>query len=219
MVEHIDRQHLTVQVEDVSIALEMAKDMDQVIDYYAERHSENADLIPYYAELWPSATALARYLLQTVKDLAGTFIIELGCGLGLPSLVAARKGARVLATDFHPHNEQFLRRNIQLNNITSIEYLRLNWAAPPKDLQADLIIGSDLLYEERNIAPLVHCADVLCAACGVIILADPGRKHVQNAVLRFRELGFQDVLHVVDEIFIVALHRAAAPSASSGLRT
>jgi predicted nicotinamide N-methyase len=124
----------------------------------------------------------------------------------------------VLATDFHPHNEQFLRRNIELNHSALIDYLTLDWAAPPGHLQADLVIGSDLLYEARNIEPLVRCSAALCGPHGSIILADPGRKHVQSAVLRFREQGFQDELHVVDEIFIVALRRTAPAEGSVPVR-
>lgn len=208
MVENLDIYHHTVQIQDVSIELEMVRDIDAIIDYYAEQHSDDIDMIPYYAELWPSALALAKYILEPAHCLRGKHIIELGCGLGLPSLVAAGQGARVLATDFHPHNEKFLKRNIDLNTISHISYQVLNWALPPENACYDLVMGSDLLYEERNIDILVSCADCLCAAQGKIIIADPGRRHLQAAVSQFKKRGFDDLLIPVDDIFIIELMRA-----------
>lgn len=203
----LDVYRESIKISDLTIELEILKDTDAVINYYADRHSDNIDMIPYYAELWPSAIALAKYLVESGQCFSGSRIIELGCGLGLPSLVAAKKGASVIATDFHPHNEQFLKRNLVLNQVASVSYRALDWACPPPDLHGDILIGSDLLYDERNIDILVNCSDRLCAGDGKIIIADPGRRHLQTAVLRFHERGFQDVLHAVDDIFIIELKR------------
>ena len=52
---------------------------------------------PYWAELWPCARSLAAHL--ATLDLTGMRVLELGCGLALPSLVAALRGADVLASD------------------------------------------------------------------------------------------------------------------------
>jgi len=216
MLPSLDIQHITVEIGTLSLEIELPRDIDQVINYYAEHHAESADLIPYYAELWPSAVALAQYLLKLPQQLSGKSVIELGCGLGLPSLVAASRGAQVVATDFHPHNEQFIRRNIQLNNLTAVTYRTLDWKEPPCNLHGDLILGSDLLYEARNIQPLVKCAAALCATQGSIILADPGREHLQSAVLGLREFGFQETLHIVDDIFIIEFLKTHEKAGSQG---
>jgi len=202
-----------VEIGTLTFAIELPRDIDQVIDYYVEHHAENADLIPYYAELWPSALALARHLAAWPGRLSGKTVVELGCGLGLPSLVAASRGARVLATDFHPHNERFLRRNAALNDLPLITYQVVDWNAPPPGLIADLIIGSDLLYEARNVEPLVRCAAALCGPGGIILLADPGRNHLQGAVDQFRTQGFEDVLRVMDDVFIVEFLRTREKAA------
>src|SRR5262245_46779586 len=49
---------------------------------------EWAPVAPYWAVLWRSGTALARELDQ--EPLRGLSVVELGCGLGVPSLAAAR---------------------------------------------------------------------------------------------------------------------------------
>src|SRR5947208_16220128 len=58
---------------------------------------EWAPLVPYSEVLWRSGVALAHEVAEA--DLAGQRVVELGCGLGVPSLAAARGGADVLATD------------------------------------------------------------------------------------------------------------------------
>ena len=52
---------------------------------------------PYGAVVWPSAIALAHEL--ATRTLAGVRILELGAGTGLPGIVAASLGARVVQTD------------------------------------------------------------------------------------------------------------------------
>ncbi|MCX8044706.1 MAG: methyltransferase domain-containing protein [Desulfobacterota bacterium] len=210
MFPDLTTQLRTVELGTWSLTLELPCDIDEIIDYYAQHHAADINLLPYYAELWPSAVALANFLLSWNYRLTGAQVIELGCGLGLPSLVAAGRGARVLATDFHPHNEYFLRRNIALNDLANIAYCLLDWNSPPPNLSADIIIGSDLIYESRNVEPFVQCTAALCKPNGVLVLADPGRPHLQNTVLLLRNRGFHDTLHIVDDIFIIEFLNAAS---------
>src|SRR3954447_12210414 len=63
---------------------------------------EWAPLVPYWSVLWRSGVALGRELAASARELDGLRVVELGCGLGVPSLVAALKGADVLATDAEP---------------------------------------------------------------------------------------------------------------------
>src|SRR5947207_11910685 len=71
------------------------RDSEALLDEHAFEHEE---YLPYWAELWPSALALARAIGG--RALHGARTVELGCGLGLPSIVAALAGGRVLATDW-----------------------------------------------------------------------------------------------------------------------
>lgn len=194
---------ITAAVDDLRFELEVVRDLDPLLDFYVERHSNDADMIPYYAELWQSGVALAKYLALPGQALCGIRALELGCGLGLPSLVAARRGASVTATDYHPHNEPYLRRNLDLNGITGVSYRALDWAAPPQHEAYGLVFGSDLLYEERKVDVLVACAAALCAPGGRIIIADPGRRHLQTALTAFRGRGFHETLEIIDDMFIL----------------
>ena len=194
---------IAVAIADMGFELEVLRDLDPLLDFYVERHSEDEDMIPYYAELWQSGVALAKYLALPGRELGGMHALELGCGLGLPSLVAARRGASVVATDYHPHNEPYLRRNLDLNGITGVCYRVLDWAAPPQDERYGLVFGSDLLYEERKVEVLVACAAALCSPGGRIIIADPGRRHLQAALTGFRDRGFRETIEIIDDMFIL----------------
>jgi predicted nicotinamide N-methyase len=201
-------RRIRVDIDDLRFELEVVRDLDPLLDFYVERHSDDVDMIPYYAELWQSGTALAKYLALPGQGLRGVRVCELGCGLGLPSLVAARRGAVVTATDYHPHNEPYLRRNLALNGIAGVTYAELDWAAPPQAEPYPLVFGSDLLYEERKVGVLVSCAARLCAPAGRIIIADPGRRHLQAALSGFRDRGFRESIEIIDDMFILDLKRA-----------
>jgi predicted nicotinamide N-methyase len=107
------------------------------------------EFLPYWAELWPAAVALAGAL----PGVAGQHVCELGCGLGLPSLVAAACGADVTATDWAPEAIALLRENAGRNGLdvrTEVLDWREPWAA-----RFDLVLAADVLYEQRNVEPLL----------------------------------------------------------------
>ena len=86
------------------------RDAEALLDEHAFEHEE---YLPYWAELWPSGVALARRV--AVRSLRGARVLELGCGLGLPSLAAALAGGRVLATDWSPQAIELLEENAERN--------------------------------------------------------------------------------------------------------
>src|SRR5690625_5520486 len=99
-----------------------------------------------FGQLWPASKALARAVKRI--DIEGRRIIELGCGLGLPSLVLQSRGVNITASDHHPLSESFLAYNATLNPLAPPTYLDLACDAPsPETGPCDPIHGSDLLRE------------------------------------------------------------------------
>ena len=104
--------------------------------------------------------------------MAGLRVLELGCGLGLPSLVAALRGADVLATYWSDEALAVAALNAERNG-ARIETARLAWAdAAPAGGPWDLILGADVLYERRNVDQLLTLLPRLGRD---VFLADPGR--------------------------------------------
>jgi predicted nicotinamide N-methyase len=108
------------------------------------------EFLPYWAELWPAAPALVKVLPE---QLEGVRVLELGCGLGLPSLVAAARGADVTAIDWAEDAVALLRRNAERNGLTLVAELH-DWRRP-LDRAFDLAVAADVLYERRNVEPVL----------------------------------------------------------------
>jgi predicted nicotinamide N-methyase len=145
------------------------RDSEALLDEHAFEHEE---YLPYWAELWPSGVALARRLAG--RSLRGARVLELGCGLGLPSLAAALAGGRVLATDWSPQAVALLEDNARRNG-AALETAIVDWAHPAAIVERapwDLVLAADVLYERRNVALLL---DLLPRLGGEVWLADPGR--------------------------------------------
>jgi predicted nicotinamide N-methyase len=130
---------------------------------------EWAPLVPYWTVLWRSGVALARELEG--EALAGRRVMELGCGLGVPSIAAARAGASVLATDVRPEALALVRRNAKQNGVR-IETTTYDWGATGRLASVDLVLAADVLYERSAVAPLLSLLPELAPEAW---LADPGR--------------------------------------------
>lgn len=134
---------------------------------------EWAPMAPYWSVLWRSGVALAEEVEEAGVE--GKRIVELGCGLGVPSLAAARAGATVLATDADPEALELLEVNAAANGL-GVETAVVDWAeaAPLTDRAPfDLVLASDVLYE-RETAELAMALIPRLAPRAWI--ADPGRR-------------------------------------------
>jgi predicted nicotinamide N-methyase len=135
-----------LEVAGVRLDLLRPESPEALIDEAAFAHDE---FLPYWAELWPAASALAAAL----PDVRGLRVVELGCGLGVTSLVAAAKGAQVTATDWAPEAIELLQRNAERNGLELHAEIR-DWRDPWDD-RFDLALAADVFYERRNVEPLV----------------------------------------------------------------
>jgi predicted nicotinamide N-methyase len=146
-------------------------------DGAAERAGVSPASWPLFGVVWPAGLALAEIMSRF--PIAGKNILELGCGIGLTSLVLARRGARITACDHHPLAEDFLRQNAELNGLPPISFLNAPWLGPnPRLGHYDLIIGSDLLYEPDHATLLAGFIDHHANPAAEVLIADPGRGYV-----------------------------------------
>jgi SAM-dependent methyltransferase len=129
---------------------------------------------PLFGLVWPSATKLAD-LMQSY-DLGSRRVLEIGCGLGLASLVIRRRLGDITASDCHPLAESFLLANLALNRLPNLKYLTGNWGRANPGLGAfDLIIGSDVLYERDQPAQLALFIQLHAAPRAEVLIIDPNR--------------------------------------------
>lgn len=153
-----------------------------------------------FGQIYPSSIFLARVL--AAMDLAGLRILEVGAGIGLPSMSAAAKGADVTFSDYHHLSEVFLKKNVELNGLPDIKFACLDWKNLDTDIgQFDLIVGSDVLYEPNHPQLLADFIHLHAKPRSTALLVDPGRKLSSQFTRRMEEHGFDcDKTHFEVEI-------------------
>lgn len=145
-----------------------------------------------FGQLWPASRALAAAVKRI--DIGNRRIIELGCGLGLPSLVLQSRGADVTASDRHPLSEPFLDYNAALNNLPALDYLDLAWDCSDSGAEVgrfDLIIGSDILYEPDHAETLAALVERLAKARAKVLITCPGRGYRNRFSRLLQSSGFE----------------------------
>jgi predicted nicotinamide N-methyase len=158
-----------VPLRDHLLTVERPRDADALLN---DESFDRDEFMPYWAELWASGRALAESVVA--RSLRGATVIELGCGLALPSFAAAIAGGKVLATDWSPQAVRLAAANAERNGLT-IETAELDWfRGEGLPGYFDLVLAADVLYEERNVAALL---DILPQLGREVWLADPGRVH------------------------------------------
>ncbi|GAA0708696.1 class I SAM-dependent methyltransferase [Dokdonella soli] len=169
------RQHL-VHLGDHDYRIRALSDRQQFADPdgHAERLGISSAQWCLFGQIWPAGRLLAEAMSHF--DIAGKRILEIGCGLGLASLVLQRRGADVVASDVHPLAEPFLAYNAALNALPAVAYRQLRWDMPLPALgRFDLVIGSDILYERDHAALLAALLQRHTYARSEVLITDPGR--------------------------------------------
>ena len=155
----------------------------------AERAGISSANWPLFGLLWPSGRVLAQAMLTF--ELGGKRILEMGCGLGLASLVVHRRGGDITASDCHPLAAAFLLENLRLNQLPPMKYETGDWARPnPRLGLFDLIIGSDLLYDREQPEALSQFIDRHSASAVEVLIADPDRGNQSRFKRKMGVLGY-----------------------------
>ena len=168
----------TLEFGDSDIHLRTLRDRQQYSDpeLRAEKLGISSATWPLFGVVWPSSLVLAEIMMD--YDIDGMRILEVGCGIGLASLVLNERLADITATDYHPEVEGFLQKNVELNNGRIIPFVRTGWGDAVSNLgEFDLIIGSDLLYERDHAGLLSEFIDQHSKPGCEVIIIDPARGH------------------------------------------
>jgi predicted nicotinamide N-methyase len=194
------REH--VIVEDQTFLISRPTDTDRLLDHPAVRSAFAADeYMPYWADLWPAARMLAKAILREPWP-PGLEALEVGCGLGLPGIAALSRGLHVTFSDYDATALRFAADNARANGFDDFQLLQMDWRCPPEGLRKPVVLASDLIYEIRNVAPLVTLLKQVLQPGGVCLLTDQDRVPSQ---------GLRDTLTAEGLAFTTQLMRAGEP--------
>lgn len=171
-----DTRHLELEVGLHPYRLRVLSDLQQFSDPdgHGARLGISSAQWSLFGQLWPAAQLLALSMDSFAID--GKRILEVGCGIGLPSLVLQRRGALVVASDIHPLAASFLAYNSAMNGLPSVHYRHLDWDTPLPTLgMFDVLIASDVMYERDHALLLAELIERHALPLAEVVISDPGR--------------------------------------------
>lgn len=176
-----ERIRETVLLDDVNFRIERPGGTDQLFDHPAVRAAYAADeYIPYWSELWPASRMLAKAVLREdwtkypPSPSGKVKVLEVACGLGLAGIAALYRGLHVTFSDIDELAVHFAAGNARLNGFRDFTTAAIDLRSPPEE-QFGVILGADLLYEQRMVEPVVEFLKATLTPDGVALIADPDR--------------------------------------------
>lgn len=138
-------RRLHLQLGDLGVDLLTVARLEDYVDTEALLRDADAPEPPYWAHLWTGSRALAR-LVATEIECAGRRVVEIGCGLGLAGIVAARRGAAALLLDSAWEGVCFAAANARLNDCRAA-VIQSDLRAPGLRGTFDCCLAADVTYD------------------------------------------------------------------------
>ncbi len=160
----------SIDVGGTPLALWRVADLERHVDRRALLAADDAPEPPYWAHLWSGAEVLA-----AAVPARATSAIELGCGLGLPALAAARHGARVVALDRAGAALAFVRASARANGLAGVATVAGDLTVPPVARRFDLVLAAEILYDRAAFPAVARAIARLLAPDGRALLTDARR--------------------------------------------
>lgn len=164
---------------------------DELLDRPAvAQRFERSGYLPYWAQLWPASLLLAEAVAAWKRPRAGApRVLDLGCGLGLISLLLSRLGYHVVAADCDVDALAFVGVNARRNGVDAPRTWCLDWQRPPPGPAFDRIVAADVLYEQRHLAPVAELVRRRLRPDGLALIADPNRSTADDFAAVARRSG------------------------------
>lgn len=214
-------EQIALDIEGHTVQVWRAAELERFVDVQALLRDDAPPEPPYWMHLWPGAVAAARLVARSEIVCPGTRVLELGCGLGLPALLAAQRGAAVLASDRELAPFEFVRRSAAANRCR-LECVQMDWSAPALRGRFDLCIGADIGYDAAVEAALVESLAALVAVGGAVWLADSVNTARDSLAARLAGQGFVVEMETMREwedghavwVRVIRARRSSAASAT-----
>jgi predicted nicotinamide N-methyase len=159
---------------------------------------------PYWSRVWPAAKALAQFIILNPAYTEAKRVVELGAGLGLPSLIAARNAMRVLCTDYVPEAVAIAEQSAAHLHLQNFRAEVMDWRHLPQDLEADVLLLSDINYDPVAFSALQAVVAAFLQKETTVLLSTPQRLMAKEFIAPLlvdcthqEEIGIRDKAKVV----------------------
>jgi predicted nicotinamide N-methyase len=160
---------------------------------------DSATPFPYWAKVWPSAIALVKVLQKHPSLIRDKTVLELGAGIGLPSLLMANEAKTIQVSDYDSEAVELFRKNIAHLQLHNVQALQMDWNDLPENIDPEVIILSDVNYDPTQFESLTKLIQKFIHQGCTIILSTPQRIIANPFVLALSEFIIADYLEMVDE--------------------
>jgi predicted nicotinamide N-methyase len=181
-----------ITIKNFKFYVECVDDSEKLLNVISDNDFKKDDSLPYWAELWPSAIALAEYLLENRDQFTNQKVLELGCGVGLGGISAQACGAQIVFSDYEAPALHFAQKNFRRNFSHSAQVILLDWQKFQLKQSFNVVIGADILYENRSFIPIINILSQVLMPGGVVILAEPNRNIAQEFFKQILRNGWSD---------------------------
>ena len=181
----------------------LVPDPAEVKEWYTRSLQEgNNPAFPYWTKVWISALGMVEYLSRNPELVWGKEVLEVGAGLGLPSLYAAQFARRVIVSDYLPDAVELL--NVNIENLNNVSALLLDWRDIPSSLKPEVLLLSDINYEPEAFEDLIKMIRHFLSLGTHIIIATPERIMTREFVVLVEEwVVMKEVVEVKKEEVVV----------------
>ena len=209
-----------LQLRNHHVKVSRIKDIDKLFNELLSKGASDLNVVdermPYWADLWPSAIGLAEYIDSNPETVQGKKILEIGCGLGLPGIVAQLCEGKVTMSDYLQEALDFAENNWHKNLSEKFNGILLDWRDSSSFEKTDLIIASDVAYESRSFQPLKDSFLTILKPGGELLLSEPNRKFASPFIKlleKYFDLKKADQKVVLDGIeYTISVYRGTKMS-------
>lgn len=130
---------------------------------------------PYWAKVWPSAIALHNVFQNHPRLIRDKTVLELGAGIGLPSLMIADITKSIIVSDYDKEAVELLRKNIANLQLQNVQALQMDWNDMPENIDPEVVILSDINYDPTQFETLTKLIEEFIHKGCTILLSTPQR--------------------------------------------
>jgi len=199
-VSSVELKSETITINEFEYLISSLKDAQQFDDQDQEAIALGISSATWslFGVIWPTSVVMALNVHKC--RMQGKRVLEIGCGIGLCSIVLHRMGIDITASDYHPRTQSFLDKNVLGNGLPPIKYQTGNWESENKELgKFDYVIGSDILYQPAHAKHVSQFIDRHANDNVEVMIGDPGRENRARFTREMLDLGYSHDFEYFDE--------------------